>query len=227
MAYPSSGFAYFHPPYFIIDPLHTTYVPKHYPEKHYPLEHFRHAFGHTLSNAADEFIHPFGPEQPIHRPSTDVRESKNNYYVEVELPGLESKDDLKIKWLSPRTFMVETKLQRPKIVEGQTTNTVSSGGGAGSAKPAQEIKEQTTANAKVDLNIQKDDSGKEPDVFLTVHERRVGQFARAFSFATEVSHEKLEATLHAGLLRIKVPKRDPEDVKPEHREEVKVNHSGA
>lgn len=225
MAYPSDGFAYFHPPYFIVDPLHTTYVPKHYPEKHYPLEHLRHALGHTLSNTADDVIHPFGPEQPIYRPSTDVRESKNNYYVEVELPGLESKDDLMIKWLNSRAFMVETILQRPKILEDQATNTVSSGG-AGSAKPPLEVKEQTTADAKVDPNIQKDVGDKEVEVFLTVHERRIGQSARAFSFATEVSHEKLEATLHAGLLRIKVPQKDPEDVGPEHRE-VKVNHSGA
>ena len=213
------------PPYFVPEPWRTTYVPRHYPETHYPLEHFRHSVSHTLSNVADTIIHPFEHEQPIHNPCVDVRESKGNYYIDIELPGLESKDKLRIRWASSQTFLVETTLETPKIDEDDLASEEATGSAAAVGSTPQ-VNGPSNIGEKNNLKFDGKDDEKGKDVALTVHERRVGSFARAFSFPTGVSHEKLEATLHAGLLRLKVPKKDIDDVKPEHKE-VEVKHSGA
>jgi len=210
------------------EPWRTTYVPRHFPEKHYPWEHFRSAIGHGISNVADNVIHPFGPEQPINNPWADIRESKNYYYVDVELPGLENKDNLKINWLDARTFLLETKIERPEIKEPETTSD-ETGNSTTTTNPAQadpghsKINEGDSATRTDVAN--EGDSATRTDVAVTVHERRLGLFARAFSFPTDVCHEKLEANLHVGLLRIKVPKNLVDDAKSEHKE-IEVKHSG-
>jgi HSP20 family molecular chaperone IbpA len=207
------------------EPWRTTYVPRHFPEKHYPWEHFCHAIGHGISNVADNVIHPFAPEQPINNPWVDIRESKNNYYVDVELPGLENKDNLKIKWLNARTFLVETKIERPEIEEQETTSEEADNGTT-ATNPAREDHGHSNSDYKDRSKIDEEDHTTRTDVALTVHERRLGLFVRAFSFPTDVCHEKLEANLHVGLLRIKVPKNVVDVVKSEHKE-IEVKHSGA
>lgn len=218
-------YGYPYPPEYAPEPWRTTYIPRHYPEKHYPLEHFRHMVGHTLSNVADGFVHPFGTEQPIHTPRIDIRESKSKYYIDIELPGLEVKENLTIKWLNARTLLLETKMERPKIEEDEPTGEQTNGNAA-AAEPSSEVITQSNKNRKDDSNIDENDHTKGKDTALTVHERHIGGLARAFSFPTEVSHEQLEANLHAGLLRMKVPKKEINEVMPEHKE-VKVKHSGA
>ena len=43
-------------------------------------------------------------------------------------------------------------------------------------------------------------------MYLTLGERRLGLYARAFNFPVDVDHEKTTAGLKAGVLRITVPK---------------------
>lgn len=43
----------------------------------------------TLSNVADSFIYPFGPEQPIHDLWVGFRELNYDCHVYVELLGFE------------------------------------------------------------------------------------------------------------------------------------------
>jgi len=217
--------AYYHdfpyPPYYVPEPWRTTHVPRHFPERHFPLEHFRHTVGHTLGSVADTFIHPWGPEQPMHNPSIDVRESKKSYYIDIELPGLDNKAKLRIKWSSSKTLLVEAELERPKVDEE-----AQDGEATASTTTATEPTPGDGQSASGDANVEGKDHEKDKDIALTVHERRVGTFARAFSFPIKVNHEELEAHLHAGLLRVKVPKVETYEVKPEHKE-VEVKHSGA
>jgi hypothetical protein len=116
-------------------------------------------------------------------------------------------------------------MERPPIVEDQMAGELIIGCAEG-AGPSTEVQNQTSGDGKIDPNPPREDNVRGEEVFLTVHERRIGLFARAFSFPTDVSHEKLEANLHAGLLRIKVPKKASEVTKQEHKE-VAVKHSGA
>ena len=212
--------AYYHDypyPYYVPEPWRTTHVPRHFPERHFPLEHFRHAVGHTLANVADGVIHPWGPEQPIYNPSIDVRESKKNYYVDIELPGLDNKAKLSLTWSNSKTLLVQANLERPKVNEDEDEQ---AGEETTSATAA------TTPTPGNDQSTEGKDHEKGQNVALTVRERRIGSFARAFSFPTKVNHEELEAHVHAGLLRIKVPKAETYEIKPEHKE-VEVKHSGA
>ena len=212
-----------YPPYYVPEPWRTTYVPRHFPEQHYPLEHIRHTLGHTIgsvaNNVAGTLIHPFGSDPPIHTPAIDIRESKQNYYLDIELPGVGPSDKFKIRWVTSQTLLLETKIERPEIVEDEATDV------AASAEPPKESNDKPDIGEKdrATSNAKGGNQGK--DTALTVHERRLGSFARAFSFPTAVSHEKLEAHLQDGLLRIKVPRKDVEDVKPEHKE-VEVKYGG-
>jgi len=209
-------------PYYGPDPWHTTCVPRHFPERHFPLEHFRHSVGHTLSNVAGTIVHPLDGGQPTLNPSIDVRESKTTYYIDIELPGLDNVDKLRIRWSNSRTLLLETGLQRPEVDEAGT-------GGAGTTSGTTATSDATVPAENQSENGSRTD-GKEDvkgkDIALTVHERRIGSFARAFNFPTKVSHEGLDARLHAGLLRLTVPKVEAREVKEEHKE-VNVKHSGA
>ncbi|KAK5942164.1 hypothetical protein PMZ80_006119 [Knufia obscura] len=195
-------YGYFYPPYYVPEPWRTTYVQQHYPERHYPLEHFRHG----LANAVSPLVHPFGHDPRVHSPLADIRETKDAYYIEIELPGVDSKDNLEIKWTSGRTLLMQTKVTRPKIEVAA---------GDASDKKDQDKNEDS-----------KGDAGENKAIALTLHERRIGPFARAFSFPTKVNHENLEAILRAGLLRIKVMKKEVEDVHPDHKN-VEVTHADA
>jgi HSP20 family molecular chaperone IbpA len=167
----------------------------------------RHTVGESLGDIATHVLHPLAPEEPVYNPRTDIRESKANYYIEIEFPGMEGKEHLELKWINARTLFVETKLERPEILEEQPAQ-------EGEAPPPED---STTTK--------KDQEPKHGEPVLTVRERQIGVFARAFSFATEVDHEKLQATLHAGLLRIKVPKKDVEEVKKEFKK-IDVKSAG-
>lgn len=209
-----------YPPYYVPEPWRTTFVPRHFPEKHYPLEGFRHTLGHTLSSAAGSLVHPFGSEPSVHVPAIDIRESRHNYYLDIELPGVGPNDKFKIRWVNSQTLFLETKIERPKIDDEDDTHdgAAAEPGKEGNKQPDVEKKDEVTSKAK--------DCHKGKDIALTVHERRLGAFARAFCFPTPVDHEKLEANLYAGLMRIKVPRKDVEDIKPEHKE-VDVKHGDA
>lgn len=211
---------YPYPPYYVPEPWRTTYIPHHYPEKHYPLEHFRHAVGSTVSAITEGLVHPFAPDTPIYNPTADVRETKTKYFVDVELPGLDDVKALKLKWLSARTLLVETTTKRSVIEadeEQHAEGTEKKDDGAPLTKTEKhEDAKEMNGDGK---------SAKKNNVALTVHERRVGLFARAFSFPTKVDHAKMEAKLHAGILSIVCTKLEPDLVKEEHKE-VEVKHSG-
>lgn len=211
MAY---DYGYYFPPTYLPEPWRTTILPRHFPEKHYPLEHFRHAVASGVSTVASPFVHPFGNDPPIFSPLTDVRETKDKYFIDVELPGVDNEADLKLTWMSARTLLVETKLVRPNIDVSET--------GGSDAKTTTKDDEKPH-----DGDIKKDDKqATDHSVAITVHERRIGSFARAYSFPVKVDHGKLEASLHAGILRIRVAKLEVEDVHPDHKN-IQVEHSGA
>ena len=155
-----------------------------------------------------------------------------NYYVDIELPGVEGRDKITLKWMSSRTLLLEARVKRPLTGEEEA-------GGEGKGKAT-----DSAPNPKVD-EVRGDDGGEltrilstneqeqarengregksaeapktHPKVFLTVKERHMGMFARAFSFPTAVDHATLEAHLEYGLLRLKVPKVMDEPVKEEHK----------
>src|SRR4051812_3082695 len=101
------------PPHYLPDPWRTTLVPHHFPEHHYPLEKTRHALAGAFSAIGHTLTHPLDEDPPIHCPRADIQESEKFYYINVELPGVEGKEKVKLKWLSTRTLLLQAYTKRP------------------------------------------------------------------------------------------------------------------
>lgn len=221
--YPGYGYGYPYPAYFMPE-WHTTYVLPHFPEKHHHLEHIRLALNDSIGNVGSAIKHSFAPEPQTLNPVADVLESNSNYYIEIELPGLEATSSLKIRWLNPHTLMVEAILERPAIVEEQVP--AARAEVATTVTASKDTKFDSKPEVNGDTTDQVEAKQRNSAVVLTHRERHIGLFARAFHFPTQVVSEHLEAKMHAGLLRIKVPKLETDSAKPEMKA-VEVEHSGA
>lgn len=198
------AFYYMYPP----DSAYTTYLPRSFPEHHFPLENVRHKLGDFVKSIHHDW------EPGVQRPRVDVRETTDNFFIDIELPGLEKKENLKVKWTSTRTLLIEATIERPQIGEPVRPETSSGISPSGSHL-------ETQSGAEKGEESSKREETKEA-VHLTVKERHVGQIARAFDFPVDVDREALEAKLQSGLLRISVSKKDHEKV--EH-EPIEVEHT--
>jgi len=178
------------------EPYLTSYVGKTFPEHHLPLHQARHKLSHGLH----EWIKPY--EREVHTPHSDIRETAEKYYIDVELPGCGDKDKFTLKWTNKKTLLVVAEIKRP-VVEGETEE----------QKPEGESSKVGTA----------DNNAPYCDVGCPVHyierERKIGTFARAFNFYVDVDHDKIDAKLHHGLLSIVLPKKE---VAPHEPAEVSV-----
>ena len=161
-------------------PYDTTVVSQTFPEHHFPLEHTRHKVGHAIS----DFFSPFdGPH--FLTPRADIRETAKKFYIDIELPGVSSKDKVGVKWTNDMTLLVDVIIKRPEINEDQ-----------------EELSE-------ADKEARKGQNA----VHLLSHGRQIGQLVRSFYFSVEVEHETMEAKLAYGLLSIVVEKKPHEQKK--------------
>jgi len=139
---------------------------------------------------------------PVLSPRVDMQESRKVFYIDMELPGLEGVDKVALRWISSRTLLVQTTLERngtpedDAVPEDDTTDPADTPQPATTGASGIENKDQNKSTQKA----------KNPQVYLTVSERRLGQYARAFNFPVDVNHEKSTATLKSGVLRITVYK---------------------
>jgi len=188
--------AYYYPLYFP-SPYVSTPIRETFPEHHYPLEHTRHRLSHAL-------LQP--PSNHIWNPHTDVRETAKRYYIDIELPGVSSKEDLKLHWISNTTLLLEFTTRRP---------------------PIEEEEEEKKAEGETKAEGKKADDAKDGEhgkaVHHTVRERNIGLHARSFNFTVPVDQDAMTAKLHSGLLRITVPKHAEAQTEPK---QVEVHHTG-
>jgi HSP20 family molecular chaperone IbpA len=185
MAYMYPGLIY---PGHALDPYSTDMINSSYPEHHYPLEQ-------TRTRVAEAFHHHY--DQQIRKPRVDIRETPAKFYVDVELPGLASKEGLKLTWINSRTILVEAHLTRPWIEEEEAAQVESL------AAKETVMKE----NGTVEKQSEKPSSASH----LIVRERQLGTYSRAFDFPVSIEKDKLDAKLASGLLRIVVTKTEPQE----------------
>lgn len=164
------------PPFYPI-----TYIGETYPERHYPLEQTRHKIG----NAIFEYIGH--PADEIREPLVDIRESRTKYYIDVELPGLGSVNDVEIGWVNSRMIVVRGKIGRHAVPE------------------------ETAAKSSDTHTAPEHRKPKEDPVHYIKKERRIGLFNRAFEFRVDVDHETLKAHLQHGLLKMSIDKKHHKD----------------
>jgi HSP20 family molecular chaperone IbpA len=101
--------------------------------------------------------------------------------ADIELAGLENKDDITIQWTTSRTVFIEVTVSRSAPEDWDTK----------------------AEGAKTEPDEKKDEEG----VTWILRERRVGKVVRILMFPTDVDMKAMQARLVTGLPKIKVPKR--------------------
>ncbi|RPB16070.1 HSP20-like chaperone, partial [Morchella conica CCBAS932] len=124
----------------------------------------------------------------VFTPRFDVQETAVEYVLEGEFPGLSNKSKLDIQFTDHKTLSVRGVLEK-KVLEQNKSCERPSGPAPISTKKI--VIENTPTNK----------------VKTWVSERAFGPFQRTFSFPGVIDIEDVSASLEAGLLRIRVPKK--------------------
>ena len=114
-----------------------------------------------------------------------------------------------LKWLGSRTLLLRATVTRTATPEDDSTVKQSENDAAVSTK------DEATEHDKKHGNH---------NVYLTLGERHIGTFGRAFNFPVDVDHGGVTAKLAAGVLRLTVPKL-PEGSKFEKKVSVQTAES--
>lgn len=225
MAYYDYAYPYASALYMPADPWRTTLVPQHFPEHHYPFKKARHAVGNALSTFNHAIGHHVESDAPVIYPRADIQETPKAYYIDIELPGVEDRTLAKLQWISGRTLLVTARNRR--LGTGEEKEKEKEQEQEQESKDKAEIDDGDSTSGQINpdgndnLSLEEKNSrAKETTsktcVYLTLRERQVGKFARAFSFPTGVDHAQLKAVLGAGVLRIALPKLEDAPVHDKH-----------
>lgn len=180
---PPNAPKYYHPGfyYYTPDPYETIQIPKHHRHAPQPLKFAQHV--------AHDLIHPFGDGYPLPTPHCDIRESNSAYCLDVELPGLRDKKDVKLKWTGARSLFIDASIQRQPL-------------------PEEAIDLSEGSSSEADGHGKRDKKKEEKPVHFLKRERKTGEFARGFNFPVDVEQEETVAKLAYGILTITVPKKE-------------------
>jgi HSP20 family protein len=169
-----------------------------------------------------------GPRQarvPTFTPRFDITESTNAYELYGEVPGIEQADIL-IEFSDAQTVVIKGKTERlntsaaAPAAETESESEKHNDNDAASEKSHNPTVEDeydeadtplatpaTTATAVATTTAQETAAPVEaPKPKFWVQERKVGEFARSFSFAQRIEQDGVTAALKNGILHIVVPK---------------------
>jgi len=208
-----------------IEPYPTTYVAHTYPEKGHHLHHIPMGY---LAHKAHTIFHD--RDREVHLPKADIRETSQNYYIEIELPGIKEKSQLHLRWTTMRTLLLTSFIARPEIPESELEDdspasateeppsqheqqTPPQKNGTASDMEGADLAPSLSAATKTTATSQ---SPPKKEAHLTLHERLVGELMRAFNFPVDVDRDNTHAKLDAGLLRVVVPKLVVEQAEHAH-----------
>ena len=171
----------------------STYIDGTFPQHHWPFEHARQRIGAAMHDAFNPYV-----GVPAHTPRTDVLETIKKIYLDVELPGVKSKQDVTLTWTNSSTLLLEANIQRPEI----------------------KLDEDEIEKEPGDKGSANKESSNDSAVHLLRKERHLGKAARAFTFFVDVDTETMKATLVNGILYIILEKRPHEQLKAKKVEVV-------
>lgn len=204
------------------EPYPTTFLNETVPKEGSHHHHISHP--HWGEKVA-KMLHDKDTE--VHKPRADVRETSSAFHIDVELPGLDKKSDLSLKWLSTRTILVSCRIRREAVPsseeEGQTNKASNDGPGIPRKEAVVDQKiDISTAEGKSRGEDAADSTAVSHDkeshqeqhhstsAHLTVGERNIGLSTRAFNFPCDIDRDHTKAKLSAGLLTLHVPKQHHE-----------------
>ena len=137
-------------------------------------------------------------------PRFDVRETKDSFLLDGELPGVRQ-ENIEIEFSDPHTLVVKGRV-------GETDESTSNSNyhhptveeeGAGD-KSSETNESSSTAVQK--SQAQAPAKSQEPDYKVWFSERRTGSFHRTFTFPVRANQDGVRASLKDGILSIVVPK---------------------
>lgn len=162
---------------------------------------------HRSGSLANDFP-SFSSSFKSFTPKFDVKENKESYELQGELPGIQQKDinieftDAQTLTIKGRTEHVREEGERPAgLIEGEEQKKIE---GNGYHKPSVE-EEGSKQNTSVEKASEENKQAEKQSKYW-VSERSVGEFARTFSFPTRVDQDNVKASLKDGILSIVVPK---------------------
>jgi HSP20 family protein len=156
-------------------------------------------------------------------PRFDVKETKEAYHIDAEVPGVDQKD-ISIEFTDDHTLSIKGHTERhiekgnkPGAVEAAPTEgTTTPSSEAGSVKSHQatvEDEEPANASAAQETSEVAKPAPQEPAKAEQkaqeqhwISERHVGSFQRQFAFPARVDQEAVKASLKNGVLSIIIPK---------------------
>lgn len=118
-------------------------------------------------------------------PSFEIRESRDDYFLEGEFPGVGSEEHIKAEWTASRTLLVEANVPQVDLEEEWGI-----------------VLARTNTSADTKWN-------EPPSLHEWTRERHTGHFLRTFTFPHDVQQETLKARLTNGLLKMVVSKDTP------------------
>lgn len=134
-------------------------------------------------------------------PKFDVREAKEAYYLDGELPGI-AQNEIDIEFTDPQTMVVKGRVER-EYASGEQPE----GAGAEKSKKAR-VEEEGAEEGQVakggEKGVTKAEEGGKHNYWVS--ERSVGEFHRTFTFPSRVDSEGVKAKLKNGILSVTVPK---------------------
>lgn len=125
-------------------------------------------------------------------PSTDIRETKDSYILEAELPGIR-KEDVDIEF-QDNTLVLRGKIERSSQQSDRPQ--------------AAENTEVVNSESGETSVVQKENSDKDLTPHWWSNERVTGSFSRSFSFPASVQSDAIKASYKDGVLSITVPKAE-------------------
>ena len=127
------------------------------------------------------------PTPRTFNPRFDIRESKDSYHLDGELPGI-AQNDIEIEFSDPQTLVVKGRIERSYNTEPQNQT------------------ENDSSDAVAKNTETKENSKSDSKSTYWASERLVGKFLRTFSFGQRVNQDAVKASLKNGILSISVPK---------------------
>lgn len=150
------------------------------------------------------------------QPKFDVREIKEAYELQGELPGINQKD-VSIEFVDPHTLVIKGRVERESH-RGDDDSQPSAGritdaDQSSSYHKASVEEEGASSESKQDTSGSEDKQVAHADehahqnkLKYWVSERSVGEFHRSFTFPTRVDQDAVKASMKNGILNIVVPK---------------------
>jgi len=138
------------------------------------------------------------PTNATFAPKFDVKETKDSYTLEGELPGIDQKD-VTIEFTDEQTLIIKGRTEH-RHEEGQPPQTSEAEDvqeGESAAEPSQSKEVATSGSTEV--------AKAGPQHTYWISERSVGSFQRSFSFPQPVSQDA-KASLKNGILSLVIPK---------------------